>query len=267
MNQKLDNQFQANKELWDSRVATHTKAELYNLDGFKRGETSLNSIELNELGDVNGKSILHVQCHFGQDSLSWTRMGAKVTGSDISTEAINQARELNNELELDATFVVSNTYELPNKLEGEFDIVFMSYGVIGWLPDMNKLAEIVNHFLKVGGKFYMVEFHPIVWTFDDNFESMIYPYNNSGVLEFDTTTTYADKNHVSSAKKEYNWNHGIGEVVTAFASTGMKLNFLNEHDFSPYNVFPYMIEVENGYQIEGFDGIIPLVYSMMWEKG
>lgn len=267
MDQNLYNQaFQANKELWDSRVETHTKAELYNLEAFKQGATSLNSIELNELGDVSGKNMLHLQCHFGQDSISWARMGASVTGSDISTAAIKQARELAEELNVDAQFVESDTYSLPENLEGQFDIVVISYGVLGWLPDMNKFAEVVNHFLKPGGCFYMAEFHPIVWTFDDEFESMIYPYNNAGMMEFDTTTTYADKDYQAESRKEYNWNHGIGEVCSALAKTGLRLEFLNEHDFSPYNVFPHMIEVDKGYQIEGFDGILPLVYSMKWTK-
>jgi ubiquinone/menaquinone biosynthesis C-methylase UbiE len=263
---KHQDEFQANKELWNSRVEGHQDTELYNLDAFKKGKTSLNKVELTELGSVKGKSLLHLQCHFGQDSLSWVREGAKVTAMDISDEAIKKARELNEELELDAEFVVSNLYDLPDNLKGQFDVVFTSYGTIGWLPNMTEWAKVVNHFLKPGGTFYMVEFHPVVWMFDDNFESLVMPYNNSGVLAFESNSSYASPEIKTEAKMEYSWNHGIGEVVSALASTGLQLDFLNEHDYSPYNVFPHMIEGEKGWQIDGYEGIIPMMYSMKWKK-
>ncbi len=265
-NQSNNNFFEANKNLWDSRVEGHLDTELYNMKAFMSGKTSLNQIELSELGDVKGKSLLHLQCHFGQDTLSWAREGAQVTGMDISEEGINKAKELSNDLGIDAHFVACNIYDLPQHLEGEFDIVFTSYGTIGWLPDMTEWAKVINHFLKPGGTFYMAEFHPMVWMFDDNFEGLVIPYNNSGVLEFESNFSYANPEKQEETKKEYSWNHGIGEVVTALASTGLQLDFLNEFDYSPYNVFPDMVKVEGGYQITGLDGLIPMVYSMKWSK-
>jgi 2-polyprenyl-3-methyl-5-hydroxy-6-metoxy-1,4-benzoquinol methylase len=114
------------------------------------------SIELELLGNVKGLSILHLQCHFGQDSLSLARMGAHVTGIDLSDKAIKTAQELNAELHLNAEFICSDIYDLPQHLNKQFDIVFTSYGTIGWLPDLNKWAQIIHHFLKPEGKFIFV---------------------------------------------------------------------------------------------------------------
>ena len=167
MNNK--NYYQNNQNAWNQKTAIHQKSDFYNLPAFKNGKSSLMKTELEELGDVKGKSILHLQCHFGMDSLSWARRGAQVTGVDFSTEAIALARSLNDELGLDARFIRSNIYDLPNVLEGEFDIVFTSYGVLCWLGDLPAWAALVSRYLKSGGTFYMVEFHPAAMMFE--FES------------------------------------------------------------------------------------------------
>ena len=159
--------FKANQELWNQRTRIHKDSDFYNLSSFKKGENALTSIELAELGDVIGKTILHLQCHFGMDSLSWSRMGAEVTGVDLSDEAIKEANKLNDELGLNATFICSNVYDLKEHLDKKFDIVFTSYGTIGWLPDLDKWAAIISHFLKEGGIFYIADFHLVVLMFDD----------------------------------------------------------------------------------------------------
>lgn len=262
----FEKQFEANKTLWNNRVASHLDTELYDLENFKKGKCSLNNIELEVLPDVDGKSMLHIQCHFGQDSISWARRGAKVTGTDISEDAIQTARQLSRELDANCEFIVSNTYDLPKNHEGQYDIVFASYGVIGWLPDMDELGKVVSQFVKPGGKFVLVEFHPVVWMFNDDFTALTYPYNNFGMLEFETSTTYADDKIELESRKEYNWNHGLGEVINGMTKAGLTLKQLKEYDYSPYRVFPNMFEVENGYQIEGYDGIIPMVYALEMEK-
>ena len=142
----MQDYFDTNKKLWDAKTAIHKDSDFYFLEKFKQGKTSLNKFELDALGDVSGKTMLHLQCHFGQDSLSWARMGAKVTGADISPKAIQLAKELNTELGLDAQFVESNIVELDQNLKGKFDLVFTSYGTITWLPDLDKWAKIVAHF-------------------------------------------------------------------------------------------------------------------------
>ena len=145
--------FEANKASWNKRTTVHKDSTFYDLQNFKAGKTSLNKIELEELGDVKGKTLLHLQCHFGMDTMSWAREGAIATGVDLSDEAINLAKQINNEVGLNTTFICSNVYELKENLDEKFDIVFTSYGTIGWLPDLDKWAAIVAYYLKPGGTF------------------------------------------------------------------------------------------------------------------
>jgi len=161
-----DKYFNTNRETWNKKVAIHSKSDMYGMKAFKEGKSSLMKYELHSLPNLAGKSLLHLQCHFGQDTLSFARMGAKATGIDLSDEGIKLAKSLNEELSLDATFHCCNVYDVNAHVTETFDVVFTSYGVIGWLPDLTKWAEIIASRLKDGGIFYMVEFHPIVWMFD-----------------------------------------------------------------------------------------------------
>ena len=171
---KAQNYININRESWNNKTEIHLKSEFYDVDNFIKGQTSLNSIELDLLGDISGKSILHLQCHFGQDSISLSRLGAKVTGVDLSDKAIESAKKFAKETNADATFICCDIYDLSNHLDQQFDIVFTSYGTIGWLPDLDKWAKIVSKFLKPNGQFVFAEFHPVVWMFDDNFENIKY---------------------------------------------------------------------------------------------
>ncbi len=262
----LDKYFKSNKENWNSRVSIHKDSEFYDVAGFKNGKNSLNDIELNEIGDVNGKSLLHLQCHFGLDTMSWSRLGANVTGVDFSDEAIRVAQAINDELNLGTRFICSNVYDLSDHLTEQFDIVFTSYGVIGWLPDLDKWAEIINNHLKPGGVFYMAEFHPVVWMFDDDFKGFAYSYFNRQVIEIDQQSTYADK-EADFNQKEYSWNHPLSEVIQALLGKGLQIELLNEYDFSPYNCFQNMIEKEEGhFYIKGFEHNLPMVYSIRARK-
>lgn len=174
---------QINKESWNKRVELHLPSEFYKMDEFLEGATSLKEIELDLLGDVSGKKILHLQCHFGQDSLSLARMGAKVTGVDISDTAIYEARKLNEQLGLDAEFICCDIYDLPSHLNDEFDIVFTSYGTIIWLPDLDKWASVVHRFLRPKGQFIFVDFHPIVEMCNADFTEVQYGYFNEQAFE------------------------------------------------------------------------------------
>ena len=141
-----------NKKLWDEKTEHHFQSDFYDVGSFLKGKDSLNTIELELLGELKGKKILHLQCHFGQDTISLARHGAEATGVDLSDKAIEKARELNDKLGTGARFIQSDVYQLHEVLNEQFDIVFTSYGVIGWLPDMTKWAEVIHRFLKPGGK-------------------------------------------------------------------------------------------------------------------
>ncbi|MFD3001706.1 class I SAM-dependent methyltransferase [Pontibacter toksunensis] len=259
--------FESNRQLWNKRTPLHRQSAFYNVDAFVAGQTSLNNIELEELGDVQGKALLHLQCHFGQDTLSWARQGANATGIDLSDASIEEARRLNQQLGLDAKFVQSNVYDLKENLQGQFDIVFTSYGTIGWLPDLEQWSDIINHFLKPGGTFYMVEFHPVAWMFDDDFKEIAYPYHNTYTpIVTETEQSYTDG---SSHEKltEYGWNHSLGEVVSSLTAKGLQLEFLHEFPYSPYNNFRHMEQGADGYwRIKHLGSKIPLLYSIKVNK-
>lgn len=261
-----DNWLEANRHAWNLRATWHLQSEFYNLDAWKKGKESLTPIELREVGEVAGKSLLHLQCHFGQDTLSWARHGAEVTGCDLSDKSIEYARQLSAEMKLPARFVCCNVYDLPAHLEGQFDIVFTSYGTIGWLPDLAPWAKVVAHFLKPGGFFYIADFHPVVWMLDEQFTFLKYPYHNTGAIATENTGSYAAR-EVSETYTDYGWNHSLSELVNALLGQGLRLEFLNEYPYSPYNCFEKCVPGDDGfYRIEGLEGVIPMVYSMKFSK-
>jgi 2-polyprenyl-3-methyl-5-hydroxy-6-metoxy-1,4-benzoquinol methylase len=266
---KFDDFFKVNKETWDKRVAIHSKSDFYNMNDFLNGKSSLNKLELDELGTVKSKSLLHLQCHFGQDTLSFSRMGAKCTGIDLSSEGIKKAKELNERLGLDVSFIESNVYDVPKNVKGKFDIVFTSYGVVGWLPDLNIWANVISEKLKSGGVFYMAEFHPIAWMFDYLQEppKMVYPYLNKEAIYEEYEGTYAEDGQKKMISKEYGWNHGLSEVVSSLIHAGLQIEFLHEFNESPYDCFPNMKKLENGmYVLKENEGIFPLIYSIKATK-
>ena len=262
----MDNYIEINKISWNNRVDSHVSSEFYDMESFMKGKTSLKTIELDLLGDISGKKILHLQCHFGQDSISLARMGAEVIGVDLSDKAIDKANELAKELAVNAHFVQSDIYDLKNHLDQKFDIVFTSYGTIGWLPDMNRWAEIVSHFLKPQGKFVFVEFHPVVWMFDDGFTKVAYNYFNVEAIVEDESGTYADRN--ADIQQTYMmWNHDLGEVLTSLISNGLTINQFQEFDYSPYNCFQGTEKIgDDKYIIKHLGNRIPMVYALVASK-
>lgn len=260
------NYIEINRKSWNNKTGIHLKSEFYDLDGFLNGSTSLNTIELDLLGNIEGKTILHLQCHFGQDSISLSRLGAEVTGIDLSDKAIESAKQIAIETKSDAKFICCDIYDLPNHLDKQFDIVFTSYGTIGWLPDLDKWAEIVSKFLKPQGQFVFVEFHPVVWMFNDNFKEIKYNYFNSGAIVESENGTYADKN-AEISQECITWNHGISEVLNSLIKSGLEVNSLDEFDYSPYNCFNKTLEIEpKKYRIEHLENKIPMVYSILATK-
>jgi SAM-dependent methyltransferase len=258
--------FEANREGWNKRTKVHQTSAFYDLEGWRKGNTSLQKIELSEVGDVTGKKLLHLQCHFGQDTLSWARLGAKVTGCDFSENAIKLARQLAKEEQNAACFVCCNVYDLPLHLKGKYDIVFTSYGTIGWLPDLDKWATVVAHFLKKGGFFYIADFHPVLWMLDDDMTHLKYAYHNAETIVSEQVGTYADR-YADISYKEYGWNHSMSEVINALISKGLRIDFLNEYPFSPYDSFSNTVLGEDGnYRIKGLENIIPMMYSIKATK-
>lgn len=255
-----------NKNTWNNKTEVHIASEFYDMKGFIDGKSTLNSIELELLGDISNKKILHLQCHFGQDTMTFARMGAQATGIDFSEKAIEKATEFSKQLNLDTTFICCDIYEAPKYLKDQFDIVFTSYGTIGWLPDLDKWAKVISHFLKPGGKFIMADFHPVVWMYDNNFKEVFYSYFNIEPIIEDESGTYADRYSEIEAKT-ITWNHPISETLNALITNGIELNSFNEYDYSPYNCFNNTEEFEpNKFRINTFENKIPMVYSIKGTK-
>lgn len=251
-----------NKALWNGKTEIHYKSDFYDVEGFINGKSSLNSIELDILGDISNLRVLHLQCHFGQDSISLARLGADVVGVDFSDKAIATAQELASRCQVETHFICCDIYDLPHHLEGQFDIVFTSYGTIGWLPDLERWASIISHYLKPSGRFVFAEFHPVVWMFDDNFKNVSYSYFNTGAIVESEEGTYADKE--ANIKSKYVcWNHSISEVVNALINEKLQLHQLNEYNYSPYNCFNEMIELApRQYRIKHLGNKLPMVYAL-----
>ncbi len=259
--------FDANQHFWNQTIPYHLKSELYDMDNFLAGKSSLMDIESQALGDVSGKSILHLQCHFGQDSLSWARKGAKVTGVDFSEEAIKTAKSLNQQLKLNAEFICCNIYDLEKHLDKQFDIVFTSYGVLMWLPDLPKWASLVERYLKADGIFYIVEFHPFILTLEFETTEIKYPYfHTKEPYHEEGSGSYADRD-ADIKYDEYGWGHSLAEITQSLLDQDLLLKTFKEYPYSPYNCFPNMRTLDKQkYVLNGFQEEIPHLFSLKMLK-
>ena len=208
-------------------------------------------MELKELGPVTGKTLLHLQCHIGLDTISWARQGAICTGIDFSSGSIRAARRLANDLNIATRFLVSDVYDLPVKLHDEFDIVFTSYGAICWLPDLPRWATIISRFLKQEGFFYIVDFHPIFQALDQSADAkelrLQHPYFNHGnPIVWSDDGTYASPHAHLENRTCYTFQHHLGEIVTALLNAGLDLHWLHEFPFISYQAMPFMVPDGNG---------------------
>lgn len=259
------NYMENNRKLWDEWTAIHVESSFYNVENFVGGANSLNALELGEVGDVQGKNLLHLQCHFGMDTLNWARLGAHVTGMDFSEAAIEQANQLAARCNLDARFICSNLYDLPKNLLGQYDIVYTSYGVLAWLPDIPRWAQIAASFVKPGGFLYIAEFHPFALVFDDYAPNLQYryPYFDKEAMHFEVEGSYADREAKVQTKEEIGWNHTLSEIVSSLIDNGLQIEFLHEFPYSVYQQFPFIVPDDNGlYHFPDGQQPIPLLFSL-----
>jgi SAM-dependent methyltransferase len=268
----MEKYLKANQATWNTWARYHVGSDFYDVEGFKAGvsrrRSGLDDLEIALVGDVTGKSLLHLQCHFGIDSLAWARRGARVTGVDFSDEAIAAARALAAELRLDATFVHSDLYELPNHLDGQFDIVFTSHGVLGWLPDLDPWAKVIAHFLKPGGRFFIIEGHPFAFLFDDRRSEpelrVLYPYfHGPEPLREEEEGSYAAPD-APIHSVSYVWLHRLADIINALARAGLRVEAFEEYPFVGWRMLPWMEERADGsWQLPGGRGDIPLMFSLV----
>ncbi len=258
-----------NRILWNELTDVHIKS--YGVDKFLAGETTLDEIQLRELGDIKGKSLLHLQCHFGLDTLSLAREGAIVTGVDFSERAIINARQLVDVTGIPARFILSNIYDLESKLDEKFDVVYTTMGVLCWLKDIKRWGEIIGRYLKPGGMLYLMESHPIINIFDDTKPGPLaitidYFHKDEPIIWDDHAPDYSDPTHLQE-NPSYEWRWTISDIINSLISAGLTIEFFNEYDkvFSKY--FPDMEKDQDGWWVlPHLRGKLPLMFSLRARK-
>ena len=242
----MNKYIQANLDLWNELTGITSKSASYDMPGFMAGKSTLKSIEREELGDISGKSLLHLQCHFGMDTISFARLGAKVTGVDFSDKAIALAQSLSAELKIPARFICSNIYDVADKLNDQFDIIHSSYGFLCWLPDMTAWAKLVAHFLKPGGFLHIVESHPFLNVFEDerttpDLRVRFSYFPSPEPTRWELDGCYADKD-AQVTHPSYEWTHSLGEIINALIGAGLRIDYLHEFPFMVEDHFPFLQE-------------------------
>lgn len=262
----MKNYEEINKKWWNSVTPIHSRSKLYNLSAFKKGKSSLEKVETDELKNVKGKTMLHLMCHFGMDTLSWTRKGAIATGVDFSDESISLAKKLSKEIHTPATFICSDIYTLPKALDEKFDIVFTSYGILCWLKDIKKWAKLISHFLKKDGTFYIVELHPFTNILSYDFK-LYYEYFKKGPYIDDSSGTYTDWEEDIKGVT-YEWSYTLSDVINALIDVGLKIEFVHEFPFTMYDQFPGFMEKKRTgeYVLKNKKIQIPLLFSLKATK-
>lgn len=265
--------FELNSAFWDERVAVHVGSEFYAVDRFLEGWNPLRPFEVEEAGEVAGLDLVHLQCHFGMDTLGWARLGARVVGVDLSEPAVEAARALATQASIEAEFVVSNVYDAPAALGGRtFDRVYTGIGALCWLPDIEAWAAVVEQLLRPGGRLHLVEFHPLThWCLSETDLCVKYSYFHEGPWVWeddpDEPGSYADPDAVFEHNDTVEWNHGIGAIVTALARAGLRVASLVERPTLFMQRWPFL--VEHGHQdwrLPPELPQIPLSFSLTAEK-
>ena len=253
----VDPRLETNRRNWNERTPHHAASAFYDVASFKAGRITLHDIERREVGDVAGKSLLHMQCHFGLDTMSWTRLGAVATGVDFSDQAIALARSLAAELELGTRFVEANVYDLQTVLDEQFDVVYTAMGVLCWLPDLQAWAQVAARSVKPGGFFYLFDGHPLLSVFKFAGDAagqpnvadlrIAYPYfgDDSGMYFKGGDPSYAGSEPIASGS--YEWAHSIAEIVAAVQNAGLTLEFFHEFPVNCYQAFPGMVKGADGW--------------------
>jgi len=257
----------ANRDYWDGEVDLNLKS--WDIDGFLRDPARLTRIvaaDREALGDVKGKSLIHLQCHFGLDTLAWSRLGADVTGVDFSARAIATAIDLAKRAGARARFVEADLYEAPQAVHESFDFVYTSGGALCWLPDVKGWADVVSRLLKPGGVFYIREAHPMLWSLEAEREDeqlvVGLPYFETPEPKQWNAAPAWDKEGVAPTT-HYVWQHGLGEIVSALIEAGLTIQFLREHRTCLWQALHFMVRDEHGWwRLPDRPERLPLMYSI-----
>jgi len=262
----------ANRAHWDEKVILHLGPRGYDLTSLRAGHGRFTAIEEAELWPVDGGRILHLQCHFGSDSLKFAQRGATVVGLDFSAPAIDAARRLASELGLadQARFVHADLYDAPAAIPeaATFDMVFVTWGAICWLSDIYRWAEIVCHFLKPSGSLYLAEAHPAAMVFDDaaalpdGRPGLFAPYFSREPVVMEEAHDYIDETGTVANATTYTWVHSLGEIISGLLMAGMRLDWLHEHDGVAWHMFDVLVRSADGLWRWPDKPWLPLAFSL-----
>jgi SAM-dependent methyltransferase len=246
----MDPRLETNRTNWDSRVPIHTQSRFYDVGAWLRDAPNPPTREVDALGDLMSKTLVHLQCHFGMDTLSWAGAGAIVTGVDFSPVAIDEARPLAQRAGLSkrSTFVCANVYDAVSALSGaRFDVVYVSLGSLCWLPDVTAWGGVVADLLEPGGRLYIHDVHPLSECLDGDGERVTYGYfeEPNDPLIFTDSSTYTDGGKLN-APTTYEWNHSIAEILSSLTSRGLVLDALMEHEWTVFQQFPWLVDTTPG---------------------
>lgn len=256
---------QLNRALWDERVPLHVASSFYDVEGFLADGTASNlqPFEIDEVGEVRGRTLVHPQCHIGKDTLSWARRGATVTGVDFSGPAVEAARELARRAGLPAEFVEADVYDAVDAVGGRtFDVVYTGFGAITWLPDIERWAQVMARLAAPGGLFYLAEFHPLHGIFGDHALTVEHPYFDEGPLVCGEPGSYADLTAATTNNVSVEWNHPLGAVVSAVVGAGFTVEALREYDYTLYPRWPFLERHGDAYRLPAGVPSLPLMYTL-----
>lgn len=254
-----------NRAQWDERTDIHLRSSWYDVDGFRQGRSSLHPLDVELVGNVDGRRLLHLQCHFGLDTLSWARLGAVATGVDFSPRAIEVAKTLSTELSIPAMFHCGNVYDLPKQMVGVYDVIYTSYGVLAWLGDLDKWARVVSHFLHPDGALYVIDDHPMASTLSeiDGELSVTNSYFGSGPHRYTSNASYADGDTPLSQTDSYQWEHSLSELMTALRTVRLTVDAFGEYPYCEWQRFPSLERANDGYfHLPESAPQVPLLFSL-----
>jgi SAM-dependent methyltransferase len=263
-----------NRRNWDERAGIHARDTTgdYMLDRFRRGEDALHEIEAEELGDVEGKRVLHLQCHIGRDTLCLVRRGAVATGLDFSSVALSFARGLAEETGLKAEFVEGTVDEAPKLTPGPFDLVFTTWGTICWLPDMRVWADVIASVLARGGELYFADGHPGFNLLEEKVGRLVPTYDfqtpADRPLEFIDATTYTGDPTIMTHQSTRQWIHSLSSILGALIDAGLTISMFREHEVLPWQGLPSLVRASDRlWRLPDGHPRLPLSFSLRARKG
>jgi SAM-dependent methyltransferase len=260
---------EANRAMWDARVPVHVGSRFYDVDGFVAGREGLRAFEVDEMGPVDGLDLVHLQCHFGLDTLSWARLGARVTGLDFSEPAIAAARDLADDVGIDADFVCADVYDAVDALDGRtFDVVYTGLGALCWIPDLVGWAGVVDRLLRPGGKAYLAEFHPLHQMMENDDLTITDGYfGERAGTRWDDDVTYTDGSSLGCTYESWEWTHPVSSIVTALLDRGLVLESFHEFPFTLFPRWDFLEHHDDGtWRMPAGRPELPLVFSIKVTK-